>query len=739
MGAGKERHGADKAGALSPRAGANAECLAARVRLRGDVRFTVNADGKLSLVEDAIRSRFYEVGQQEHAIIRQFDGRRTVGDIAAAIGPDEMAAGQTVWAIAEWLVKNNLATIEGTDNAARLSSRVQQLQSARMLGWLNLLCIRIPVCRPARLLQRLDGLAKLLFNRWALLGWGVLMLAAGCVLWTRWEEFGAGYAGILSGNRWWWVLVVWIGLKVVHELGHALACQRFGGEVGEAGILLMLFTPMAWVDVSSCWRFPSRWQRAIVAAAGMYVELGIAAVAVLGWGWLDSHSPWRHACFDVVLMASVTTLLFNANPLMKFDGYFILSDITGIKSLYSRGQLWVREAWRNVVLGWPVSNQDSNPNWERWTVPIYGLLSLVWRVTVSMGLLVAASVLFHGAGLLLAILGGIVWIVIPAWTSWRDLKRTAATTPVNRKRLAWSTGIAGLAAVMFGAVLQSPSSKSAPAVVRLEDEKVLRARADGFVREVLVVDGQQVEAGQVLVRLESRELDLEVRRLELELESATIAARQLLDRRELAEYQAQQQALVNLQQQLDESRAQLEGMTLVAPISGVVWGRDLDSLMGHHMKQGTAVLTVAPGSGREIVASIGQDESASIGLSSNEPIRVVFAGLPVTGCQVKLISPRAELRPVHAALCAAAGGPLPVKTLARQEDGDGRESEPEYELLSPRINVELVLPPHLSDRVFPGQTGRVVFATRQHTLGVWAWLQLKQWLRAKIELATQQS
>lgn len=713
------------------------ECLAARVRLRPDVRITAQGEGRPLLVEDVIRNRFYEVGMLEHSVIRQFDGQLAVAEIAARTEMEETAARQTVWAVAEWLVRNNLAYIEGADNSGRLVSRVEQLRTARRLGWLNLLSIRIPVCRPAWLMQRLDGVARVLFSRWAFLAWCLLMLSAGSVLWTRWEEFGAGYAGILSGQRWIWALLVWAGLKVVHELGHALACQRYGGEVGEAGLLLMLFTPMAWVDVSSCWRFPSGWQRAVVSAAGMYVELAIAAVAVLIWGRLDSQSAWRQHCFDLVLMASVTTLLFNANPLMKFDGYFILSDLSGIKGLYPRGQQWVREAWRSMVLGWPMSPPSAEVH-ERLAVPVYGITSLVWRVTVSIGLLAAASVLFHGAGVLLAIAGGLVWIVVPAWTAWRELRRQAACVPVNRHRLVWSAGIIAAAVLLCGVVLQSPTSRSAPAVVRLENERVLRARADGFVRAVLVHDGEAVRAGQELVRLENHALEFEARQLELELESARIEARKLLERRELAEYQAKQEALVNLQKQMAEARSRLEGMTLVAPVDGMVWGRELENLTGQLVRQGTPILAVAPGSSREIVASISQDESASFEAVLNRPVKVVFAGLPVTSCEVKMVSPRAELKPVHAALCAAAGGPLPVKTIARREDGN-EPGEPEYQLLAPRFNVELALPQELGERVFPGQTGQVIFASQQHSLGVWAWLQVRHWLRAKIELATQQS
>jgi putative peptide zinc metalloprotease protein len=291
---------------------------------------------------------------------------------------------------------------------------------------------------------------------------------------------------------------------------------------------------------------------------------------------------------------------------------------------------------------------------------------------------------------------------------------------------------------LCGVVLQSPSSRAAPAVVRLENESVLRARADGFVRAVLVHDGEIVRAGQELVKLESRALELEVRQLELELEAAAIEARQLLERRELAEYQAKQEAVANLHKQIAEARSRLEGMTLVAPVDGMVWGRELDNLTGQLVRQGTPILAVAPGASREIVASISQDESAAFEAAAHQPVKVVFAGLPVTSCRVKMVSPRAELKPVHAALCAAAGGPLPVRTIARREDSE-QPGEPEYELLAPRFNVELVLPPELGEMTFPGQTGHVIFASQQHSLGVWAWLQIRHWLRAKIELATQNS
>ena len=168
----------------------------------------------------------------------------------------------------------------------------------------------------------------------------VVCLGAVGVLYVDWQRFSAGSAGILAPGNWWSLAAAWFVLKLGHEISHAAVCKKYGGTVREMGLIFILFAPVAYVDVTSCWRFSSKWHRIHTAAAGMYAELFLAALAVFGWS--AESAVVQHLLHNVVFMASLTTILFNANPLMRFDGYYLLTDLVDVPNLYSQGTQWVQ-------------------------------------------------------------------------------------------------------------------------------------------------------------------------------------------------------------------------------------------------------------------------------------------------------------------------------------------------------------------------------------------------------------
>lgn len=707
---------------------------ALRLILRPGLQIDHNPVSGRYTIEDGLRGRYFETGSEEHALMMEFDGRRTVGEIAGGGGPDGGRRTAKTEAVAQWLIQHNLAVVEESDNAGRLSAQIRQTRRQQWLNWINPLAIRIRLFNPQPWLNRSGRLGQVLFNRWSLAVWLVLMTAALLTAVTHRSEFRSDYAGILSGYRWIWLLGVWAGLKVVHEAGHALACHRFGGRCSEAGIFFLLFTPMAWVDVSACWKFQSRWQRIVVSSAGMYVELAVAAVCLLVWSALPAHSVLRDLCFQTVLMASVTTVLFNANPLMKFDGYFILADGVGITNLYARGSESIRSFWQWAVLGWSAPAPAAGSRFETWLIPVYGGLSAVWRVLVGFGLILAASVMFQGAGVLLAVLAGLTWYAIPAWRQMEALRRAAVSRQVDWRRMKLVPGCGLALLVAAGWLLQSPAVQSAPAVVQLKDEQVLRAVHAGFVREVLVGDGQSVTAGQPLVVLHDPELELQLRTLELKLASSRMKSRSLLDQKKLAVWQAENDTALSLEQQVDENRRLLQGMTVTAPFDGRVVCREIGALPGRYLAQGQTVLTVSRDDSREIIVSLSQDSNPALEQLSEQPMKAVFAGVPVLLCRVTRVHPRADSRPVHPALCAPCGGPLPVRAVESRPREDGSGSEPE--LLEPRFNISLTPVDPDAAGLAAGQTGRVIFASRRYSLGAWCWSSLQRWVRDKIRIAT---
>ena len=362
---------------------------------------------------------------------------------------------------------------------------------------LNPFWLKLPFGNPNSLLDKLQPWFGWIHSWPAILMSLTVWVVALTTLLTSWGQFTTSSRTIFAPENWLSLSLAWVLLKVVHELAHALACKRHGGEVRETGLIFILLAPIAFVDVTSSLRFRSKWQRIQVAAAGMYVEITVASIALLAWTQADSEIV-RHILYNVVVMASLTTLLFNANPLMRFDGYYILSDLTEIQNLYTRGGDFVKRFSKRVFLGMSSPKlQESGMRGQ--FVRGYGFAAFFWRLLVCAGLLIAASALFEGFGIVLAVLGVCMWTIRPLIGLGKLLLQLAHTNPIQLVRAGVATSIACAVAAGFLLWTPWPAGRTAPGYVEYEDFAVLRADSSGFVKQIHVKDGQQVSEGAVLV------------------------------------------------------------------------------------------------------------------------------------------------------------------------------------------------------------------------------------------------
>ena len=391
--------------------------------------------------------------------------------------------------------------------------------------------MKIPLLNPNRMLDRLLPVLGWTQSPFGM-GLGlVVMFAAAIALAANFNQWQLTGAGIWDRDNWLWLGVTWVALKVIHELAHALACKRYGGAVHETGLIFILFAPMAYVDVTSSWKFRSRRERIHVAAAGMWVELLVAAIAVLVWSRTSSE-VLAHHLLNIFTMAGVTTLLFNANPLMRFDGYFILSDLLEIPNLYGSGAQAVSGMTRRLLLGHPMPKCPES-GWRKGVVFLYGPAAFCWRMLICISLMVGASVLFHGFGVLLTGLAVLLWFGRPALAG---LKRLRSEWQINRFSVVRAMSLllvvgGGLAFLLLG--VPCPGRLTAPGVVEYTDRAVIRPASAGFVRDVLVESGQWVEADALLLRLENDEITTELADLTLAIEQSEHRRLQFLDKREV--------------------------------------------------------------------------------------------------------------------------------------------------------------------------------------------------------------
>ena len=704
------------------------------LKLRSDLVFTPQTTSGTVwyLVEDPVNSKYYRVGLPEYTFISLLDGQTTVSDavgLTANALPEHELSEQDVTSICKWLVEADLAHTAASAHANRLVASAESAEKGKTGRRLNPIIVQLPLCHPDRFLRAIVPWVGWFYAAPAFAVWSVVMLAAAYRVAEQWDRFAASSEGILSPERWLWLGLCWLFLKVVHELSHGIVCKKYGGSVREAGVLLILFAPIAYVDVTSSWRFCSKWQRIHTAAAGIYIELSIASVAALIWS-TTRPGLVNDLCFNLVIMASLMTVVFNANFLMRFDGYYVLADWLEIPNLYAIGQQYLRYFGRTYLLG----IQSGLPCWPRGKggfIRVYGFAAMIWRVAVCAGLVIAAAALFHGAGIVLAVLAGTLWLGLPAVRFGKFLICPGQFGRPNRLRFLSIVGSATVAGTLLLIKVPWWGAYRAPVIVEFSPLAVVRTGSPGMVRQICVRSGQFVKVGQVLAVLENEELELELADLEIAIQQSLLKGRSYQQKNEIAAYQAELDNVKGLEKQQDEKQAEVEQLTVRAPKGGKIIARNLDLLKDTYLEAGTEIVSMGDEACKELRISVAQEDIEVFTGHLQQPVRIRVPSTDVFQCPLVKVDPRASVQPPHHSLCAPNGGPLVVKRKAADEN-DSQTATETYELLTPRFVGVVSLSTAQSRSLRAGQRGTITFRTHRESIGSHLYTLSSRWVRRTI-------
>lgn len=687
------------------------------LHLRRDLAICVREFGgqPIYVIEDEINSRFFRIGLSEYTFLSVLDGHTTfadaLGQTASVMKEDALPESEAA-AFCRWLIENRLASTPQSESSARLFEANEQVRRRKQKGLLNPMFVKIPLMNPDSLLKPAAAIVGWFFA-WPMLIVWLLVLSVGVLsVAMNWSEAVTGSSMIIDDGNWIWLLATWVLLKLVHECAHGIACRRFGGSVREAGALLLLFIPLPYVDVTSAWRFDSKWQRIIVSAAGMYAELFVAAIAAIVWGNTEVGLLHQHA-FNVMLSGSLMTVLFNANPLMRFDGYYILTDLLELPNLAAHGQQSLMRIGRRIFFGLSTSEQNW-PEGHATTILLYGVLAFVWRVLICVGLVLAADALYFGAGIVLAAIAVVLWVLLPMWKLVRFVIAGSKTERPNRRQFAAVAGSLFVAGFAICNYIPWYSRFEAPAVVDFKTVVDVRTGVSGFVESVNVSCGQQVEKGDVLITL--RNPELATRRFELvrHLEKTQQQARQFFDQEQIAAWQVSQGNEASLQTQLYELDDQQAQLVVRAPASGRVLDSRLAELSGTWLQRGAPMLTIGDENSKHVAALIAPESADAFTRHLDQDLTVHVYGTGVrsfTG-RLRSLSPRASVEIIHPAFAATAGGPLSV--VANNESGGDAQH---LQFVQPQLRAEVVAPSQSLQNVRPGRSAIVSFRTSPGTIG----------------------
>jgi putative peptide zinc metalloprotease protein len=529
--------------------------------------------------------------------------------------------------------------------------------------------------------------------------WGAWAIA------LNWESFAHDFVGVIWQYNGALLLAVWLVIKILHEISHGVFCRHFGAGVREIGVFWILFFPISYVDATPSLALTSKWRRAMVALAGMYMDLFVAACAAIVWASTDAGIV-RTIAHQAVIAGTIVSLFFNANPLMRFDGYYVLSELLDIPNLATRGReriarlgIWLLSGSRAIRPEWPRDKRE-------WVIAVYGLASWLWQLIVVVGLLVTASVLLRGGGLILAFIAAILWLAPPLARAPRRLPRSAGLHP----KAAWTFAVRLFTVVgLLAAALFVPFKRpvSSTGVVEWADTRVVCADCPGFIENVYVADDDFVQAGQLLVDLRNDEALSELAAARDALNEQVLRARTAYARTEVGAYQAEQARVSAFETAYNDQRRYVSTLQVRAPQAGRVANRLLPNSQGKFFRTGDELLRLGRPSGYDIKVAVSQPQEPHFRTALQKAVKVHIMGRAKTydGRLIR-VEAKASREIYHPALTAMAGGPVAV----RQTDVPEKKSD-SHELAEPHFMATARI--EASDALQPGEIARLTFWSDQ--------------------------
>ncbi|NND90421.1 MAG: HlyD family efflux transporter periplasmic adaptor subunit [Granulosicoccus sp.] len=490
-----------------------------RFRLSDCVSVNVlDYDGRSSyLLQSAFTRQKLRLSQGIYRLLMKFDGRRTLGQICAAPEASEEPTPARQQEIVSALTQLQAAGMISSDKPREITALIRQGQGERrekqFAKYMRLLSPRLPLVDPDRFLAHTFPWIRWLFQPLFLYVWMGISLWAGLQALMHWNELYTYAAQRLDDPRQWILLVcVYPLVKGLHELGHCFAVKSGGAAVNELGITFLVFLPVPYVDASASSVFADKYRRMLVGAAGIMVEMFMASMALIVWLNV-SEGVVRDIAFAIMLISGVSTLLFNGNPLLRFDGYYVLADAIEIPNLYSRASQYYQYLFRRYVLGVEAEKSPSLiPRERRWFV-VFGSAALVYRISISIGIAVFLIVTIPLLGTLLATWLLTVQLLIPLLRQLNYLLFNPALSGRRARVLSLLTG--GVVVLSCALVLVPvPSSTVVEGVVMLPQQAVIRARIDGFLENQNVSDDSPVDVGDPLFVLNNEQLTADIKVLE---------------------------------------------------------------------------------------------------------------------------------------------------------------------------------------------------------------------------------
>ncbi len=585
-------------------------------RLRRELKRTRQIyDGQPYWVyKDPLSLRYFRFNREESFVLEQLRRGVTLGELQEAHRKEfhsDLLNAQELGAFVRSLLEKNLLEMRHPERDRMYYQQHRRRWRGRLLGQLsNFMFFKIPLFDPDRALTAIHRRVSWIWTRGFFLLYLVFLAAGLSLVIRRWEDFRGMFAD--SFFTLYNVPLLLLALYIIwtfHEFGHGLTCKHYGGEVHEMGFIFLVFSPFFYCNVTDSWTFPNKYHRIVVTAGGILTELFFAALASFVWYFTAAPGFLHSMAFNIIITCSFSTILFNSNPLLRYDGYYMLMDLIEVPNLRKRSNDYIQNLFVRFVLGgYPAEMQEEHR--FRYVFPLYAIAAYIYRWFIMFVILYFVYHMLEQVRLVwvargVVVISSITMLLVPAVKGGQRIVSQRESLGITNKRL---MGVLAVLAVILGFVLFWPMEQHVTLNFVLEPAKMQWVRSDipgrvEWVQESLpdgksrmrIQGGRMMAEGELAARLENREIQAEHAKKLAELELVKTDLAYYSQRGQAAREQQKKQELEKIQQDLKRLDEMLDQMQVKAPFAGRVLMQDqfLWRMAGAYVQAGEPLFLLA--------------------------------------------------------------------------------------------------------------------------------------------------
>jgi len=632
--------------------------LLPRVRPELELSEQVHRGRKVYVVKDPVTLRYFRVGEIEGAILKILREPCTLQGLQEKLEAmfDMEFPEETIVKFMRSLKQANIFVTRGTADVD-FFMKVRQFKSKMKLkgSLFSFLYFRIPLWDPDSFFNRTVRFTRPFFTKWFLLIWLASVTAAVFTAGRNWHRIGEDMRLMLGG----WNLVYFVFsimlVKTLHEFAHGYTCKHWGGEIHEMGLLFIVLNPCFFCNVSDAWSFKTRFQKLAVTSAGIFFELFVASIATHFWARLDPGFGRKFA-YSVMVTCSVSTVVFNANPLLRYDGYYILADLLEIPNLRARSASYLRYLWNRYGKGLGGAFEQVTVR-ERVIYVVYGICSFLYRWFILIAILILFIRILPGIGVPLAVVYLWTQLVMPIGKGIIKLTR-AKFEARTIKRLAAGGALAG-SLVAFAMLYSSPVIVKAQGYVSPANLVPLTAQVEGYVKEVLVREGETVEKGDRVAVLDNRFITGKLEVLKKNLAALEIRKMRLVEKNS-AHYKVIRESIEQTKAEIKAAEQEVDKLVVTSPVRGTIATSHVEMLVGAYVPKGGPLLEIIEMDRARVGVYLRENQVQQIARNDKMLFKPSSFPLATLETRIETISPSQRHDFPTVALTLAGGGRAPA-------------------------------------------------------------------------------